>query len=421
MADSLFDKRYRYDFIYPRGRSGETLRAVDIQNNDRPVVIKRPAPNDAPPMRAGQEVSINNERRALQALSGHPVLTELLDQGQFFVGGMPHQYIVMERAQGSIIGDEVIQLNANGERLPELETLVIIDQLLDLLYNAHSKDIVYNDVDAKHLFWNREAYELNVIDWGNAVFLEGDEITQQGISRQTDIYQVGELLYFIMTGGRRAEVPRDADADFAIDFGDDQRRVHSKLQEIISKALHPNSRLRYSNLIALRSDLSHYRAPIERERNAAVASISNKLKNKSLPMSELRILQTSIEPLHQQDPGYPPTYEAYTIIADRLRDLAVEADLDALRIYMENGNWHRSADLIPDLREKAGTRIGGLSNVLLDICMILIESNIQSAPEPIQQAIAQLFDGQSNGAALTLLADVANDEQRVLQWRIAER
>ena len=31
MADSLFDNRYRYDYIYPRGRSGETLRAVDTE------------------------------------------------------------------------------------------------------------------------------------------------------------------------------------------------------------------------------------------------------------------------------------------------------------------------------------------------------------------------------------------------------
>ena len=48
MADSLFDNRYRYDYIYPRGRSGETLRAVDIEAGNRLVVIKRPAPNDAP-------------------------------------------------------------------------------------------------------------------------------------------------------------------------------------------------------------------------------------------------------------------------------------------------------------------------------------------------------------------------------------
>jgi hypothetical protein len=65
-------------------------------------------------------------------------------------------------------------------------------------------------VDSKHLFWNRDTYQLKVIDWGNAVFLEGDEITPQGISRQTDVSQVGELLYFIVSGGKRPEIPRDA-------------------------------------------------------------------------------------------------------------------------------------------------------------------------------------------------------------------
>ncbi|NOG48375.1 MAG: hypothetical protein HND48_02195 [Chloroflexi bacterium] len=106
MAESLFDGRYRYDLIYPRGRSGETLRAVDTANGDRPVVIKRPAPGDAPPIRAAQEVSIANERRALTRLAGHPVLTELVAEGQYIVGGQAHQYIVVERADGIIIADE---------------------------------------------------------------------------------------------------------------------------------------------------------------------------------------------------------------------------------------------------------------------------------------------------------------------------
>ena len=123
------------------GRSGETLRAVDTFNNNQPVVIKRPAPNDAPPIRAGQEVNITTERRALKRLSGHPVLTELIADGQFFVGGMAHEYIVMQRATGLIIADEIADLNARGERLPELEMLVIVDQLLDLLHTAHAKDI----------------------------------------------------------------------------------------------------------------------------------------------------------------------------------------------------------------------------------------------------------------------------------------
>ena len=105
--ESLFDNRYRYDYIYPRGRSGEALRAYDTQQDERLVVIKRPAPNDAPPIRAGQEVSILNERKALNRLAGHPVLTELLGSGQFHVGGTMQQYIVVERAQGEIIADAV--------------------------------------------------------------------------------------------------------------------------------------------------------------------------------------------------------------------------------------------------------------------------------------------------------------------------
>ena len=84
MADSLFDNRYRYDYIYPRGRSGETLRAIDTQDNNNPVVIKRPAPNDAPPIRAGQEVSIVNEREALTRLA-----LNYWEQDNFLSAGCP--------------------------------------------------------------------------------------------------------------------------------------------------------------------------------------------------------------------------------------------------------------------------------------------------------------------------------------------
>ena len=127
-TESLFDNRYRYDYIYPRGRSGETLRAYDTQDQDRPVVIKRPAPQDAPPMRAGQEVSIRNEKQALERLSGHSVLAEIRGSGSFRVGGQTHEYIVIDLARGEIVENMVLELAQQGHYLPELETLIIIDQ-----------------------------------------------------------------------------------------------------------------------------------------------------------------------------------------------------------------------------------------------------------------------------------------------------
>jgi len=421
MADSLFDNRYRYDYIYPRGRSGETLRAVDTQQSDRPVVIKRPAPNDAPPIRAGQEVSIINERKALQRLSGHRVLTELLGSGQFFVGGVPQQYIVMERADGIIIADMVAELAAQGGRLPQLEMLVVIDQLLDLLAAAHAREIIYNDVDAKHLFWNRENYLLKVIDWGNAVFLEGDTITPQGISRQTDVYQVGELLYFIVRGGRRAEVPRDADEDFMIDFAGDEEHIPQALREIISKALHPNAKLRYASIVLLRQALARYREPLERERNLVVSRVNDKLRQAQLSKNELRALRAQVEPALNQDPGYPAARQAHAEVVDRLRDLDVAADLDAVRIYMESSNWTKAADLLRGLRDHAGSQTAGVVNLLLDSCVLLIDSN-RDAPAAVLEAIGMMFEGLPVKAATLLITDAGDSAQdRRLKWQIAER
>jgi hypothetical protein len=417
MADSLFDNRYRYDYIYPRGRSGETLRAADTAAQDRAVVIKRPAPNDAPPIRAGQEVSILNERKALTRLAGHPVLTELLGGGQFSVGGTPHQYIVVERAEGMILADLVLELSARGEYLPELEMLVILDHLLDLLQAAHDRDIVYNDVDAKHLFWDRDAYRLKLIDWGNAVFLEGDEITPQGVSRQSDIAQVGELMYFILTGGRRADVPRDAGDNFLVQFGDDSEHVHSRLQSIVSRALHPNTRLRYASISDLRKDLADYRAPVQRERDLLLSRVGDRLRQ-DRSRDELNGLLHTLEQALAMDPGYPPAREMFREVLARLQEIEIAADLDAIHIYLETGNWQRSISLLDELRGKARGTTAALINLLFDLALILHDADVRQPPPAVRDCIGLLFEGEPAEAASALL--VANDDPH-LNALLAER
>jgi serine/threonine protein kinase len=421
MADSLFDNRYRYDYIYPRGRSGETLRAVDTQDSDRPVVIKRPAPHDAPPIRSGQEVSIVNERKALQRLAGHPALAALVGGGQFFVSGIVHQYIVVERAQGALLADMVREQAARGERLPELELLVIVDTLLDLLHAAHAKDIVYNDVDAKHLFWDRERHRLKVIDWGNAVFLEGDEATQQGISRQSDVYQVGELLYFLFTGGQRADIARDAGEDFALNFGDDTDRLSPRLQSIISKAAHPNTRFRYRTIEALRKELNDYRAPLQRERDAMISRIFERLQG-SNSKERLHELLHALEPALLMDPGYPQARAAFSQIEDQLSDLEVAGDLDAARIYLESANWARASTLLDELRGKTRGDTATLIKLLRDWARMLEQTNLRPTPLAVMDAVALAFEGDYAASAQALLTQDAGDERvRILGWLLAER
>ncbi|MCY3908001.1 MAG: hypothetical protein OXF63_12215 [Anaerolineaceae bacterium] len=420
MADSLFDNRYRYDHIFPRGRSGETLRAFDTRAQDRPVIIKRPAPNDAPPIRAGQEISILNERRALQRMSGHPLLTELLGSGQFPIGGMPHQYIVMERAVGDIVADTVLALKANGQYLPELELLVILDNLLDLLQLTHQRDIVYNDVDAWHLFWDRDAWQLKVIDWGNAVFLEGDESTPQGVSRQSDVGQVGELLYFLLTGGRRIELPRDAGNDYRADFGPEADRVSTRLQSIVSRAAHPRLQLRYPDVATLRKELADYRGPLQRERDLVLNRVSGRLRH-DRSRDELHGLMQTLAPALAADPGYPQARELQQTIEARLQDIAIAADLDAIRIYMENGNWQRSAELLSELRPRADGENSRLVRLLGDMARLLQDAQRQDLPALVQDSIALLFDGQVAEAAQELITRHASEPDYELQHLLAER
>ena len=421
MAEGLFDGRYRYDFIYPRGRSGETLRAYDTQQDDRPVVIKRPAPNDAPPIRAGQEVSILVERDALKRLSGHPVLTELLGEGHFMVSGTSQQYIVMERGTGAIIEEMVLQLAEQGERMPLLETLVIADNMLDLLQTAHNNNIVYNDVDAKHLFWNRDEYRLKLIDWGNAVFLEDEDQASQSVTRQADVYQTGELIYFILTGGGRAEVPRDADHMFMVDFGDDAERIPPDLARVVSSALHPNPRMRYQYIGDLRRELTNVRKPLESERNSILARANERLR-RDRSREELNSLLRVLEPAVDMDPGYPAAHDARTEIVARLEDLEIAADLDAARIYLDTTNWRRAADILSDLRNRARGETRQIVHLLFDWCMLLLDDETDISTPTISQAITLVFEGQWEKAAHSLVADEAPDANvHRMHMRLAER
>ncbi|GAB4571394.1 MAG: hypothetical protein Kow0077_08030 [Anaerolineae bacterium] len=412
----LFDGRYRYDHIYPRGRSGEALRAYDIQNGDREVVIKRPAPQDAPPIRAGQEVNIRTERRALQTLEGHPVLTAFLAEGTFRVGGQTHLYIVLERARGVMLEDEVLELAKRNERLPELEMLVIVDSLLDLLAAAHEHEIVYNDVDAKHLFWDRDSYQLKVIDWGNAVFLEGDEVTPQGISRQTDVYQVGELLYFLLTGGQRL-----LSNGTGVDFGEDAARIPTRLQHIVQRAVHPALEQRYPSIEALREDLAQYRRPLERDRAARLERIERRLQ-RDCSQQELERLKADLVEVLSRDPGYPPAREYLTRIEKGLNRLAVLADLDAIRIYLENAQWSRALPLLESVLTRAEGSERTRARVLFDVAQAAGDAALTPVPLGLMEAVNAIYADRYREA--TRILQIAEDEReaaRDLLWILAER
>lgn len=405
--DSLFDNRYRYDYIYPRGRSGETLRAYDTQNGNQPVVIKRPALQDAPPIRAGQEVSILKEKRALEQLAGHPVLTELRHVGTFRVGGQLHQYIAMDMAQG-----ETLEAMTLAGPLPELELLVILDNFLDLLHAAHDRHIVYNDVDAKHLFWDREHYHLKVIDWGNAVFLDTDSTAHA--NRSSDIFQVGQLIYFVLSGGHRLESGR---ADPATELGDN---ISPRWKSIINRATQPELNQRYPDINAFRQDLAELRRPLEKNRDMLVERARNRLAN-ATSQSQLEPLRDTLHEALVSDPGYPAARTLLAEVETRLKQLEIQGDLDAVRIYIESGNAGRASTLINELLARMGDTEQPLLLCLLDICDQLQESPA-FLPAALSPALEALLQGDAQTAArLLVTTHEPRPAARMQQFLVAER
>ena len=420
-TESLFDNRYRYDHIYPRGRSGETLRAYDTQNGDRPVVVKRPAPQDAPPMRAGQEVSIRNERHALERLSGHPVLVELCGSGTFRAGGHTHEYIVLELAEGVVVEEEVLELAKEDRQLPELESLVIVDSLLDLLAYAHDRNVIYNDVDAKHLFWDRENYRLKVIDWGNAVFADEPGAVPTA-TRASDIYQCGELLYFIFTGGMRlsTESP-DGGETFFVNFGPYAERIPARLQAIVTRAVHPDPQRRFASITELRQALAEYRQPLERVRDEIIGRVRKRVRP-TASQQELEQLATELQDALVMDPGYPEARALAQEIELFRRQLMIQADLDAIRIYLESGNWPRALSLLDDLLPEADPGSASLIRFLISAVAICEDLRINPPPEGFIAALDPLFAGDSAQAGYTLLTTPESRPiARDAQWLIAEQ
>lgn len=420
-TESLFDNRYRYDHIYPRGRSGETLRAYDTLDGDRPVVVKRPAPQDAPPMRAGQEVSIRNERHALERLSGHPVLIELCGTGTFRVGGHTHEYIVLELAEGVVIEEEVLELAKEDRQLPELESLVIVDHLLDLLAYAHDRNVIYNDVDAKHLFWDRSRYQLKVIDWGNAVFTDEPGALATA-TRASDIFQCGELLYFIFTGGMRLSTESgDSGEGFFVNFGIHADRIPARLQAILTRAVHPDPQRRFGSISELRQALVEYRQPLERVRDEIIGRVRKRVRP-TASQQELEALGAELQDALVMDPGYPEASTLAEEIDLFRRQLMIQADLDAIRIYLESGNWPRALSLLDDLLPDADPESARLIRFLIAAIAICEELRVSPPPAGFVAALDPLFEGDMALAGHTLLTTPESRSMaRDAQWLIAEQ
>ena len=239
-----------------------------------------------------------HEGRLLARL-GHPNIARLLDAGSTDDG---HQFLVLEYVDG-----ERIDHYCSSHSLDvEARVRLFLDAVAAVAH-AHSQLIIHRDLKPSNVLVTRDGI-VKLLDFGIAKLVDpergpGDSAMTRAEeivltpeyaapeqllgdvpSTATDVYQLGMLLYVLLTGGhplhlagsrvQRIKAALDGRLPRASQFATSralQRELRGDLDAILAHALQVNPADRYQTAPALRDELVRYlnRAPVDARRGVS--------------------------------------------------------------------------------------------------------------------------------------------------------
>jgi serine/threonine protein kinase len=202
-----------------RGSTSTVYRAWEHALG-RPVAIKV-----LHPALVGDESALRGFERKAKAVAAldHPHVAQVYRLGRL-ADGSP--YVVMRLVKGRTMQD---RLTAEGMLPPELAIPVLKD-IVSALLAAHAIGIVHRDLRPQNILWDEERDRALLVDFGisvlfparggprrnrsaslvgDAKYLSPEQIRDDLVTVQTDIYSFGVFAYELLTGegpyGRRAD------------------------------------------------------------------------------------------------------------------------------------------------------------------------------------------------------------------------
>jgi serine/threonine-protein kinase len=134
-------------------------------------------------------------------------------------------------------------------------------QLLEALESAHSKGVVHGDLKPANLFIDARN-RVKVTDFGTyglirgaigtAVYMAPEQFGERGITARTDLYQVGAIVYELVTGklpftGTREEVIHRVQQERPADPSSLKDRLAWQLDWVIQRALSKDAAVRFGS------------------------------------------------------------------------------------------------------------------------------------------------------------------------------
>ena len=212
----------------------------------------------------------------------HPSVMTVIDRGTTEDGAA---YIVSEYIDGGDLSDVAVPMRPR-------EAASLVAKLAGAVQAAHSAGVVHCDLKPSNVLMTREGEpklsDFGLARWdtdmetgvrGNAAFMPPEQYagSPDSLTPPADVYALGGLLYYLLTGVLpHGESPRDV-----AEFHAARRRIarpgiDGDLDRICLRATDPDRSLRYSSAAQVQEDLMRWlrREPLDWTRPTAVHRLS---------------------------------------------------------------------------------------------------------------------------------------------------
>jgi serine/threonine protein kinase/Tol biopolymer transport system component len=265
---------YEFVSLLGAGGMGEVYRAHDTKL-ERDVAIKvLPAALANDPRRVTR---FQQEARTLAALN-HPYIGAIYGLEETRNG----YALVLELVEGPTLAQRL----ANGRKIPVQEALLIARQIAEALETAHDKGIIHRDLKPANIKVT-PAGTVKVLDFGLAKAFASDSLTDlsrvpagsedglivgtpsymspeqargQAVTKQTDIWAFGCVVYELLTGKQAFHEKTSTDTIVAVlerepDWTQLPASVSPRLRDLLRLCLEKNARNRRSTAADVRIDI----------------------------------------------------------------------------------------------------------------------------------------------------------------------